>query len=72
MLAMSKSKRLTAEQRNAVGQKVMEWGNLLFGGLVVAQFIPGTSQFRPLLFLIGVTGMFGGYIIGIQIMRGGE
>jgi len=47
----------------------MDWGNLVFTGLVIGQLVPGTSPFRWTLFLLGVIGIVGAYITAYKIMK---
>jgi hypothetical protein len=64
------AKRLTANQRTLVAEKILEWGNLVFVGLVIAQFVPGPlSDFY--LVIAGIGSIAGAYWIGLRIMRGG-
>jgi len=39
-------RKLSREQRNVVAEKIMDWGNLVFTGLVLAQFVPGMPHFN--------------------------
>ena len=68
------SRRLTGGQRVVIAEKLMDWGNLLFTGLAIAQFVPGGAAFQWWLFIIGVMGFGLAYLIGIVIMktRGGD
>ena len=47
ILAMTRGKQLTMEQQEKFAEKFMEWGNLVFAGLVVAQTFPGRRAPRP-------------------------
>ncbi len=66
--------RLSREQRNVIAEKLMDWGNLVFTGLVVAQFVPGVASFHWSFFFLGLLGIVMAYITGIFLMkmRGGE
>jgi len=44
------TRRLSREQRGVVAEKIMDWGDLVFTGLVIAQFVPGTDPFQWLFF----------------------
>jgi predicted permease len=63
------TRRLSKEQRGVVAEKIMDWGNLVFTGLVIAQFVPGTDSFQWLLFLVGLLGIVVAYISGILLMK---
>ena len=53
-------------------EKAMDWGNLVFAGLVIAQFVPGTAPFRLGLVLSGLLNFVGAYAIAFYLTRGGE
>lgn len=63
--------KLTSRQRNRVAEKVMEWGNLVFVGLVIAQLVPGTERFQPELMASGLGGIILAYWLATLIMKGG-
>ena len=63
---------LSKNQRSIVAEKVMEWGNLVFIGLVIAQLVPEISPFKVMFFLLGVTGIISAYIIAYFLLMGGE
>ena len=48
----------------------MEWGNLVFAGLVIAQAF--SVQFDYARALVGVAVFAGAYSVADRIMRGGE
>ena len=60
---------LTKEQTNLVAEKIMEWGNLIFTGLVIAQFVPGVASFQWQFFIAGLLGIMVAYISGIFLMK---
>jgi hypothetical protein len=68
------TRRLSKEQREVVAEKIMDWGNLVFTGLVIAQLVPGTTSFQWQFFLAGSFGVVAAYISGILLMtmKGGE
>jgi hypothetical protein len=68
------TRRLTRAQRVVVAEKIMEWGNLVFTGLVIAQFVPGITPFQWQFFLAGSFGVVAAYTSGILLMKikGGE
>lgn len=68
VLAMEK--RLSSDQRCRVAEKIMEWGNLVFVGLVIGQFVPGPLSDSNLL-LVGVASIAGAYWLALRLMRGG-
>ncbi len=49
----------------------MEWGNLLFAGLVIAQLV-SSADFDSLLAVLGIVGILGAYFVAYRFMRGGE
>ena len=63
-------KRLTVDQRGRISEKVMEWGNLVFAGFVIGQFVSGES-FQFVLAAIGIVGMLLAYAFAYYIMKGG-
>jgi hypothetical protein len=63
--------RLTTNQRDRVAEKVMEWGNLVFVGLVIAQLVPGTEPFQPGMVVSGLGGIALAYRFATLIMKGG-
>ena len=70
MLDLTMIGELTNKQRSLIADKVIDWGNYMFVGLVIAQLVPGTSPFQLLLFLLGVLGMAGAYLIGYLLLKG--
>ena len=63
------SRKLSQDQRGRIAEKVMEWGNLVFVGLVVAQVISNqTIKIGPVLAGIGVFA--GAYYLAYQFMKG--
>jgi hypothetical protein len=57
-----------------VAEKIMDWGNLVFTGLVIAQLVPGSTPFQWQFFLASSLGVVTADISGILLMtmRGGE
>ena len=57
-----------------MANNIMQWGNLVFGGLVIGQFVPGVGSFQPTLIMVGVLNIFLAYGLAILIMniKGGE
>ena len=53
-------------------EKALERGNLVFAGLVIAQFVPGTAPFRLSLMLAGLLNFVGAYGIAFLLTAGGE
>jgi len=74
MIFQNMGKRLSGEQLNILAEKLMEWGNLIFIGLVIAQFVPGTASFQWSFFISGCIGILMAYLFGIFLMKmkGGE
>jgi len=56
--------------RELFAEKIMDWGNLLFVGLVIGQFVPGANPIRWGLLLFGICGCGGAYIVANQIVKG--
>jgi len=65
------AKGLRRTQIGAVSEKVMDWGNLVFTGLVIGQLVPGPSPFRWILLLLGVMGITGAYATAYFLMKRG-
>lgn len=63
-------KRLTVDQRGRIAEKVMEWGNLVFIGLVISQVISG-PPFKLIPAMAGVVGIVLAYVAGIKFMKKG-
>jgi len=40
------TRKLSKEQRGGIAEKIMNWGNLVFTGVVIAQLVPGTTPFQ--------------------------
>ena len=62
-------RKLSREQRSVVAEKIMDWGNLVFTGLVLAQFVPGIASFQWHFFFAGLMGIMIAYISGILLMK---
>ena len=63
------TRRLSKEQRGIVAEKIMDWGNLVFTGLVIAQFVPGVEPFQWVFIFVGLLGIVIAYISGILLMK---
>ena len=68
---MAVARPLTEKQREKFAEKIMEWGNLVFIGLVIAQLVPGTMGVRPRLAIAGLANFLGAYLVAYLIMKGG-
>lgn len=69
---MAIRRRLTNEQKGRIAEKLMEWGNLVFVGLVIGQLVPGTGQLRLSLMIAGISIMIVAFIAAYLFMTGGE
>lgn len=65
-------KRLNQEQRGRFAEKLMDWGNLVFVGLVIGQIVPGTAQFRFSMFFLGIVCIVAAYLTSYYLTLGGE
>jgi hypothetical protein len=65
-------RKLRKTQVGVVAEKVMDWGNLVFTGLVIGQLVPGSSPVRWLLFSLGILCMTGAYAIAYYLLKGGK
>ena len=63
------ARQLTRGQRERVAEKIMDWGNLIFIGMVVAQVVPGPLS-EPVLIPVGIVGIAGAYWFAIRLMKG--
>jgi len=63
------ARKLRKTQIRVVAEKVMDWGNLVFAGLVIGQLVPGTNPLRWTLFLLGVIAIIGAYITAYKMMK---
>ena len=68
---MPVAKRLSPDHRGRIAEKVMEWGNLFFAGLVIGQLLPGGSPFNPQIALLGAVVLIIAYSFSVWFMRGG-
>lgn len=60
---------MTIDQKSRFAEKIMDWGNLFFAGLVLAQFVPKISEFNWILLLIGAIGLVISYSLAYHIMK---
>ena len=58
-----------AEDRGRLAEKLMEWGNLVFAGLVIAQAF--SDEFNFVLAFVGVVVFAGAYFFAYWLTRGG-
>ena len=63
-------RKLTGSQRTRVAEKIMDFGNLVFIGLVIAQAVPGPIS-KPLYTLVGMVTITTAYLFALRIMKGG-
>jgi len=68
---MAKGKQLTRQQRGKFAEKLMEWGNLVFAGLVIAQIVPATGPFRLGIAVAGVLVIAVAYMVAYYIRKRG-
>lgn len=66
---MASKRHLTQTQREKFAEKLMEWGNLTFAGLVVGQLVPGTGPFRLNMIFAGITNMVLAYGVAYYLTR---
>jgi hypothetical protein len=62
------------QRRFVVAEKLMDLGNLIFIGLVVAQFVPRASSVQWVLLFFGLILLASTYLVGDLLMKskGGE
>lgn len=65
------AKRLSADQRQSAAEKFMEWGNLVFAGLVIAQVL-SQDAFDFRVAVLGTVLFAFAYGMAFRYMRGGE
>ena len=65
-------KQLKPEQRDRVAEKLMDWGNLVFVVLAVAQIVPATNNFRLGAAFAGFLCIAAAYFSAFLILRGGD
>ena len=63
------AKTLTKSQVGIFAEKIMDWGNLIFVGLVIGQLIPGSKNIDTLLFIIGFIAMIFAYAAAYTFMK---
>ena len=66
------ARKLKKTQVGVVAEKVMDWGNLVFTGLVTGQLVPGANPVRWFLFSLGILCMLGAYATAYYLMKGGK
>ncbi|MBE7433144.1 MAG: hypothetical protein HS100_04460 [Anaerolineales bacterium] len=64
------ARRVQGKRAELLAGKIMDWGNLVFVGFVIGQIVPGTSPIRWGMFLLGICGFAGAYIVANQLMKG--
>ena len=69
---MASVRKLNRTDRRQIAAKVMDWGNLVFIGLVIAQFVPGEKPVSLSLIGLGFLGMISAYYVAKRIMKGGD
>ena len=47
----------------------MDWGNLVFGGFVIAQIVPGDSSFKILAFGVGLASLIAAYYVAYLLTK---
>ncbi|PIS18131.1 hypothetical protein COW38_04540 [Candidatus Collierbacteria bacterium CG17_big_fil_post_rev_8_21_14_2_50_45_7] len=63
------AKTLTKSQVGIFAEKIMDWGNLAFVGLVIGQLVPGTNQVKSTLLLFGFLGILLAYSIAYLLLK---
>ncbi len=66
--------RLSNDQRSIIAEKFMEWGNLVFVGLVIGQLVPFKASVEWGFIFAGVLGVILAYFMGVLLLlkKGGE
>jgi hypothetical protein len=62
---------LPSKYRAKLAEKVMDWANLLFVGLVIAQIIPANQEFNWRIAIAGSLVFAGAYCFAYRLMKGG-
>ncbi len=63
------TKTLTKSQIGIFAEKIMDWGNLIFIGLVIGQLIPGTNQVKSTLLIFGFIGILLAYAFAYILLK---
>jgi hypothetical protein len=63
--------KLSRDHRGRIAEKVMEWGNLVFAGLVVAQVF-SDHRIRLGAAIAGIVVLVGAYYFAYQFMQKGD
>lgn len=58
------------DRRGRKAEKIMEWGNIVFAGLVVAQAF--SDYFDLMRAVVGFAALLGAYFVADQMMKGGD
>ena len=61
--------KLTGTQRTRVAEKIMDFDNLVFIGLVIAQAVPGPIS-KTHYILVGLGSITAAYLFALRIMKG--
>ncbi len=62
--------KLNQKQKDELAPKLMEWGNLVFVGLTIAQFVPGPFNTQSALFILyGYFVWITAYIAALLLLR---
>jgi hypothetical protein len=62
---------LSSKYRAKLSGKVMDWANLLFIGLVIAQVVPANQEFDWQIAIAGNLFFAGAYYFAYRLMMGG-
>jgi len=68
---MARGKQLTDTERGKIGEKIMDWGNLVFVGLAITQVFSGVPL-TLVRVVVGACALAGAYWFAIRLMKGGD
>jgi hypothetical protein len=57
--------KLTAKQKQRFAEKIIEWGNIVFAGTILAQGF--SKEYNPIIALIGALTWLASLIVGTYI-----
>ena len=67
-------RKLSKQQRSILAEKLMDWGNLVFVGLVIGQFVPSRTSIQWGFIFAGMLGIILAYFMSMMLLlikRGG-
>ena len=67
-----KREKIVIRQRELFAEKILDWGNLVFVGLVIAQFVPQAHGLRYDILIAGMMLLGLAYLAAYLLTRRGD